>query len=264
VSPRGAGRSVWVAVVLLLGVSAGEGAAQRAADVTRELPARSAAMLVSDADTGRGGMQRPWLAPVASLAVPGLGQAILGENRALAYVVTEVYALLEFHAWRTEGRRRRAEYRRVAADVARAAFGESPPVGPFSYYEAMRTFVSSGAFDRVPGGTLEPEVDETTFNGRLWRLARETYWADPSRAPDEGSVAYRNAVGMYIRRAVQPEYAWSWRDAALEHDLYRLTIQRSNTAFRRSQDFAGVLLANHLLSMVDALVTVQLRLPAQP
>jgi len=203
-------------------------------------------------------------APLASLVVPGLGQAMLKENRALGYVVTEVYALLEYSAWRTEARRRRSDYRRLAADVARSQFADDPPVGPFSYYETMRSFVSSGAFDRIPGGGLDPELDEATFNGRIWRLARETYWPDPDVAPSEESVAYRSAVGLYIQRAVLPEYAWSWRDASLEFDLYRLTIQRSNTAFRRAQEFASVLLANHLLSMVDAIATVRVQLPDDP
>jgi hypothetical protein len=206
----------------------------------------------------------PWYAPVASLAVPGLGQALLGENRALAYLVVEVYAGLEFAAWRTEGRRRRTEYRRLAADVARSLFSGETPVGPFSYYETMRNFVASGSFDRVPGGEVDPEIDESTFNGSLWRLARETYWSDPAIQPPTESAAYRNAVSLYLRRAVLPEYQWSWRDAALEHDLYKLTIQRSNTAFQRAQDFVGILIANHVLSMVDAIATVRIRYPADP
>jgi hypothetical protein len=214
-------------------------------------------------DDSSAGRAARW-APLASLVVPGLGQALLKENRALGYVVTEVYALLEFSAWRTEARRRRTDYRRLAADVAGSQFSTDPPVGPFSYYETMRSFTSSGAFDRVPGGGLDPELDESTFNGRIWRLARETYWADPDEAPSEESVAYRSAVGLYIQRAVLPEFAWSWRDASLEFDLYRLTIQRSNTAFRRAQEFASVLLANHLLSMVDAIATVRVQMPDDP
>jgi hypothetical protein len=203
----------------------------------------------------------PWYAPVASLAVPGLGQAILNENRALAYMVVELYAGLEFVAWRTEGRRRRTEYRRLAADVARSVFTTDAPVGPFSYYETMRNFVASGAFDRVPGGELDPEIDESTFNGSLWRLARETYWTNPAIQPPEESAAYRNAVSLYLQRAILPEYQWSWRDAALEHDLYKRTIQRSNTSFRRAQEFVGILIANHVLSMVDAIATVRVRYP---
>jgi hypothetical protein len=179
-------------------------------------------------------------------------------------VVAEVYALLEYRAWRTEARRRRTEYRRLAADVARAGFGEDPPVGTFAYYEHLRNFTASGAFDRNPGGQFTPEVDETTYNGRLWRLARETYWTDPAAPPPEESAAYRDALRVYLQRAVRPEFAWSWRDAALEYDLYRLTIARSNVASQRAQAFAGVLLANHLLSMVDALASVRVRLPADP
>ncbi len=259
--PRIFVRFAGLAVLVLAAPSAA--AAQRVqASPFRSPPLSSSA----EADSARSALPDRLVrwAPVASLVVPGLGQAMLKENRALGYLVTEVYALLEFNAWRTEARRRRSEYRRLAADVARSQFGADPPVGPFSYYETMRSFVSSGAFDRIPGGGLDPELDESTFNGRLWRLARETYWSDPESPPDEQSAAYRSAVGLYIQRAVLPEYAWSWRNASLEFDLYRLTIQRSNTAFRRAGEFASVLLANHLLSMVDALATIRLQLPDDP
>jgi hypothetical protein len=248
-----------LALVLALLAVATSAAAQRrpaaAAPVRAATAADSAARVDSAAAPAR------WYAPVASLVVPGLGQALLGEERAIGYVVTELYAWLEYRAWRTEGRRRRGEYQRLAAEVARAGFSADGPVGPFSYYETMRNFVASGAFDRVPGGALDPEIDESTFNGQLWRLARETFWADPAVTPPEESAAYRNAQSLYIQRAILPEYAWSWRDAALEFDLYRLTIARSNVAFRRAQSFAGVLIANHLLSMVDAIAVVRVRLP---
>ncbi len=257
-------RSGWLRLlrcgVALCGLTAAVSAQKLPAPVLRGAPQAAATDSLEDGARARA---KRW-APIASLVVPGLGQALLKENRALGYGVTEVYALLEFSAWRTEARRRRAEYRRLAADVARSQFGDNPPVGPFAYYETMRSFVSSGAFDRIPGGGLDPELDESTFNGRIWRLARETYWADPDVAPNEESAAFRSAVGLYIQRAVLPEYAWSWRNASLEFDLYRLTIQRSNTAFRRAQEFASVLLANHLLSMVDAIATVRLQMPDDP
>jgi len=204
----------------------------------------------------------PWYAPLASLAVPGLGQALLGDDRALAYVAVEVYALLEYRAQRSEALRGQSRYREIARDVARAIFPGPRATGPFEYYEAMRRYTESGAFDRVQGGDVDPEIDETTYNGSIWRLARDTYWSDPSVPPPQDSEAYRAAVSLYLQRAVLPEYQWSWRDASLEHDLYRTTIDRSNRAFRRARTQFGILLANHLLSMADAFATVRVRYPS--
>jgi hypothetical protein len=203
----------------------------------------------------------PWYAPVASLIAPGAGQAILGQSRALGYVAVELYALLEYRAQHTEAVRGRRRYHALARDVARAFFSVVRPPGPFEYYEAMEKYVESGAFDRVPGGDVDPEVDETTFNGFVWRLARETFWTDPDVPPPSDSPAFVSAVSMYLQRAVRPDFAWSWRNAALEHDLFRRSIRRSNDGFRRAREQLGVLLANHLLSMADAFATVRVRAP---
>lgn len=220
---------------------------------------RDPLVATSVADSAR---RVPWYAPLASLAVPGLGQMMLGDDRALAYFAVEAYAVLEYRAQRTEGRRGRARYREIARDVARALYGGERPPGPFEYYETMRKYTESGAFDRVPGGDIDPEVDETTFNGSMWRLARDTYWADPDIPPPVESEEYVSAVSLYLQRAVRPEYQWSWRNAALEHDLYRTAMDRSNRAYRRARTQFGVLLANHLLSMADAFATVRVRYPA--
>ncbi len=201
----------------------------------------------------------PWYAPLASLAVPGLGQALLRENRALLYVSVEVYSLLDYRAQQTEAARDRDQYIALANDVARRFFSDTRPVGPWSYYESMEKYIESGAFDRIPGGGIDPEIDESTYNGSIWKLARDTYWPDPNVTPPVGSVAYTKAVSMYLQRAARSDYLWSWRDAALEHDLYRRSIRRSNDASRRAREQAGVLLANHLLSMVDAFATIRLR-----
>jgi hypothetical protein len=75
------------------------------------------------------------------------------------------------------------------------------------------------------------------------------------------SAAYASSISLYLQRAVLPEFAWSWRNAALEYDLYRRSIQRSNDAYRRARTQLGVLLANHLLSMADAFATIRVRAP---
>lgn len=202
---------------------------------------------------------RPWLAPIASLVLPGLGQAQLGQQRFVPYLALELYALMRYRADQRDARRLTGEYRELARRVARSAFGSVTPVGPFEYYERMRKWVESGAYDLVPGGMTEPETDTTTFNGATWLLARRTFWADPDVAPPSSSGEFAAALLFYETRAIKPVYRWSWRDAQLEQDLFRRTIARSNSAYRRASTDVGILLGNHLLSMVDALVTVRLR-----
>ena len=200
----------------------------------------------------------PWWTPLASAALPGAGQAVMRQDRFVAYMAVEGYFWLRFFADRREALRQRDSYRELANSVARAWFSDEKPPGDFEYYERMENFVESGVFDLVPGGVLEPETDTTTFNGSVWLLARRTYWVNPDFPPDPSSDAYMRAEALYRERAITPEYRWSWRNAQLEQDIYRRTISRSNEAFRQSVQDLGVVLANHVLSTVDAYVAVRL------
>jgi len=201
-----------------------------------------------------------WWAPAASAALPGAGQALLRQDRFIAYFAVEAFAWLQYTVNLREGRRQRRAYRELARTVARAYFGSDRPVGDFDYYERMEHFVESGVYDAVPGDDqIEPEQDPATFNGSMWLLARQTYWDDPNVPPDPSSPAYRSAIEFYMRRAVRPEYRWSWRNAQLEQDLFRRTISGSNDAFRRSVQDLGVVIANHVLSTVDAYIALRLR-----
>ena len=199
-----------------------------------------------------------WWTPLASAALPGSGQLLLRQDRFVAYAAVEAYAWLRYAADLREGRRQRTAYRALADEVARAFFADAKPRGSFDYYERMEAFVESGVYDRFPGGALEPELDANTFNGSLWLLARRTYWSDPDDPPEPESEAYQRAIEFYRSRAVRPEFRWSWRNAQLEQDVFRRTIDRSNDAFRRSVTDLGIVLANHVLSTVDAFVSVRL------
>jgi hypothetical protein len=200
----------------------------------------------------------PW-AVLASAAVPGSGQALLSQDRVVAYLAVEAYAWARYVADAREGRRARASYRQLASEVARRPFADTRPVGDFDYYERMEKFLESGAFDAVPGGELDPEPDTSTANGAIWLLARETYWSNPSVPPPTDSPEYSNAEGFYRDRAVGPEYQWSWANARLEYAEFRRTIRRSNNAYRTSLQDLGLVIANHALSTVDAFITVRLR-----
>jgi hypothetical protein len=252
-----------------------------AMSITPVLPARAQRVASSEiqpvtpvgwSTASRDGVPRAWKLPprdstrrttawsvLASAMVPGTGQAILRQDRFVAYIAIEAYAWARYVADAREGRRARASYRRLASEVARRRFTDAPPIGNFDYYERMEKYVESGAFDAIDGGDLDPEADTTTANGAIWLLARQTFWSDPEAAPPRGSSEYTFAENFYRERAVAPEYRWSWTDARLEYAEFRRTIRRSNNAYRTSLQDLGLVIANHALSTVDAFVTVRLR-----
>lgn len=205
-------------------------------------------------------LPRPrWWAPLASAAAPGSGQALLGQKRWLPYIALEVWAWLQYIDVRREGSRHRRAYQSLARDVARSRYPGPYPVGDFEYYEHMLKSPESGEFDLLPGGDIDPETDTTTYNGRRWLDARRLFWEDPNNAPPSGSPAYASALEFYEVNAIPTAYRWSWRTAAVEYDVFRRTIVRSNVAYKRSVEYLGVIIANHALSSVDAFVTLRLR-----
>lgn len=200
----------------------------------------------------------PWWAPVASGVVPGAGQFALRQQRSVAYLVAEAFLLVQYVAAQRDGNRERSAYRDLALNVARKAYGGTQP-GSWEYYERLEQFLESGAYDRIPGGPLDPETDVTTYNGFRWQLARETFWLNPRVPPPVSSQEYQRALAFYERNAVSDAFRWSWRDARLEQDVYIQTIRSANRSYQRAVNMLGVVAANHLVSLVDAYVTVRLR-----
>lgn len=201
----------------------------------------------------------PWWAPVASGVLPGAGQFSMGQQRSVGYLVAEGYLLLQQVRARRDANRDRDAYRALAFDVARQPFGGERPRGNWDYYESMEKYLESGAFDRIPGGAIDPETDETTYNGARWLLARETYWLNPAVAPALGSPEYQRAIAFYQSRAVPAAYRWSWRDAQLQRDVYAQTIASANRSVQRAVNYVGLIGANHLVSLIDAYVSVRVR-----
>ena len=199
------------------------------------------------------------VATAASALVPGTGQALLGSRRAIAYAVAEGIGWIAYTRQMRDGDRQRALYRDLSRTVARAQFVPNGPAGDWDYYERMEKFIASGAYDAVPGGEVDPEQDPGTYNGSMWLLARQTYWRDPNNAPTTLSPEYQSALGFYEHRAVPPALQWSWAGAAEGFQRYRRSIAASNSAFRQAEQTAGLVLANHILSAVDAYVSLRLR-----
>ena len=128
----------------------------------------------------------------------------------------------------------------------------------------MGKFKESGPFDTDDGPAFVPPANERTFNGSIWALAKQTFFADPDNPPDPDSPEFQRALAFYAGRAIGPNFQWSWRNAGLEQDLFRQTIRGSDEAFRRSAQQLGLLLANHVLSAVDAFISHRLSAPERP
>jgi hypothetical protein len=185
-------------------------------------------------------------APIASAIMPGAGQVILGEDRFVAYAAVEVAMWLKRRNDRRDQSRQEADFRALARNVARAHFSPNPPDAEWEYYEEMKKYLESGEYSLVDG-RLVPDTNRATFNGFIWQTALE-------HNPDTAS-----ALAEYERRAVKPDFRWSWRNAQLEWDLFqRKTDQRNSAAGRVASDLV-IIGANHVLSMVDAFRSVRLK-----
>jgi hypothetical protein len=174
------------------------------------------------------------------------------------YLAVETLLITRFFTLQGDGRRAADRYRDLALEVARRPFDPVILDTVFEYFEQMQKFIESGPFDTDPGAALVPPTDERIYNGSIWRLARETFFTNPDSLPDPGSLEYQQALAFYRRRAIGENFQWSWRNAGLEQDLYRQSIQRSDESFRQASQYLGLLLANHLLSAIDAFVSVRL------
>jgi hypothetical protein len=199
-----------------------------------------------------------WLRPAASLVIPGSGQLLGRAERGALYLAAEALVVTRYLSLHRDGRQAAAQYRDLAFTVARGPFAPQVRDTAFEYFEAMGKYLESGPFSVGSGAVLVPPQDERTFNGRIWLLARQTFFKHPDSIPDPNSVAYQRALDFYRRRAVGPGFQWSWRGAAIEQDLFRQTIRASDEAFRHARDQLGILLANHLLSAVDAWISHRL------
>jgi hypothetical protein len=211
-------------------------------------------------------LRRVWVRPVASLVAPGTGQLLAGQARGAVYLAFELWVASRAIASSRRGSEQAARYRELAYDVARRQYSPSRVDGPFDYYETMEKFVESGVYDADAGPAFVPEADPTTYNGSVWSLARRTFFQNPDSLPDPASPAYLQAVAFYQERAVAGQFRWSWRGARLEQDVFRGAIRSSDDAFRQRTNYFGVLVLNHLVSAIDALISAKAagRSPAVP
>lgn len=196
-----------------------------------------------------------------SLAVPGAGQAALGLRRWPLYILAEAGfwwlwadARGDFHAF-SDG------YRDLAWNAARIPDGPRRE-GGWSYYEAMSHYVSSGTFDADAAAGLQPEEDPTTWNGTVWEIARGIYL--PGGVANPGTPGYEDALAWYRSRAAGPGFLWTWAGRETDLGRFRGLIGSADEARRTQTTALGLILANHLVSAIDALLVARLRAPARP
>lgn len=186
-------------------------------------------------------------APLASALIPGSGQYILGQNRFILYAAAEAIVWWQYGKHAREQVQQERAFKDIARQVARAHFSTAAPDGPWSYYEAMRDWVESGAFSTADSGPVLPESDTTTYNGHLWQLALQSH------------ATVSEAMVQYERDAIKPDFQWSWRNAAVQRDVFSQLTNKRNDAFRAAQQDLMTIVANHLISMVDAFATFRLQ-----
>jgi hypothetical protein len=198
----------------------------------------------------------PASAALRSLVLPGWGQWYLHERRGWAYALVEAGMWATRLELQSSGRHYRDLYRDAAWNTGRIHSGDRIE-GPWAYYEAMVDWTRSGAYDADLGQPgIQPEQDTTTFNGAKWALARGIYFA-PGATPSEGDPTYQAALAYYEKYAYGTAYLWDWSGKAGAQAEYDHLINRSDRRFREASAALGAVLANRLLSAVDAYVSAR-------
>ena len=102
---------------------------------------------------------------------------------------------------------------------------------------------------------VQPEDDTDTFNGATWKLARDIFL--PLGAGEDHPL-FAKALEYYEGRAYPPGLLWDWTGKEERLKEYRDLIKRSDEALRTASVVLGAVVANHLLSAVDAFVSSHL------
>jgi hypothetical protein len=199
---------------------------------------------------------------VRSLGVPGWGQ--LHSERAVGWVYlgAEAVTWAAFAHHRREAGSARSAYRDLAWEVARTPpLGVARRDGDWGYYERMSQWTASGRYNRnLDAGDFRPETDASTYNGALWKLAREIYLPPDGPGlgdPGPGDPRWDRALAYYQARAVPSEFEWDWGDERGAWSRFRSLILDSDRAYRTSTTWVGVAMLNRFVSAAEQWVASQ-------
>lgn len=197
------------------------------------------------------------LAPAAlSLVLPGAGQHVLGQNRKWVYAALEVVGWAVFLERRAAGADYRDRYRDYAWNSGRIRTG--PRVdGSFEYYETLTQWTASGEYDADPvAAGVQPEPDPATYNGSIWERAQQIFIPGGGPVP-ETDPAYEDAVAYYDERAYHTAFLWDWSGVPDGRSRLAELIEASDDRFRQATTAVGAVLANHLVSAIDAYLSAR-------
>jgi hypothetical protein len=189
-----------------------------------------------------------------SAVLPGAGQHVLGQNRKWAYLAFETVGWFLYADRRSAGGDLRTQYRDFAWTQARVQQGARVE-GDFGYYETLTKWDRSGAYDRDPVvAGLQPENDPAAFNGSIWSRAVLIFPPDPGASL--GDPSYDSALEYYQQRAYGTEFLWDWTDTGAQTE-YGGLIEESDDRYRQATNVLGVMIANHVVSAVDAFLSAR-------
>jgi len=193
---------------------------------------------------------------VLSALVPGLGQHTLGQERKWAYWAVEAVGWVVYVDRHRAGNDLQEEYKEFAWDEARIQTGARMD-GSFAYYETLTKWNRSGSFDGDPGAAgVQPETDQTAYNGSIWALATQIFLPGGAGVP-ETDPQYQRALQYYLERAYGTDFLWDWTGTGQAQDEYGGLITSSDDRFRQATNVLGALIANHVVSAVDAYLSVR-------
>jgi hypothetical protein len=194
-------------------------------------------------------------ATLFSAVLPGAGQHILGQNRKWIYLALEAVGWVGYVDRRSDARALSDEYRDFAWTEARLQSGERMD-GDFAYYETLTKWNRSGVFDADPASSgVQPEEDPGTYNGSIWSLATKLFLGTDPGAPDpEGR---QRALDYYGQRAYDSAFLWDWTGTGGAQGEYAGLITESDDRYRQATNILGVIIANHVVSTVDAFVSAR-------
>jgi hypothetical protein len=204
------------------------------------------------------------LAPTfLSLALPGVGQHVLGQNRKWVYAAAEVVGWAVFLERRAAGSDARTRYRDYAWEYGRVQM-DTRVEGDFEYYETMSKWTTSGAFDADAGMTgVQPETDPAAYNGYIWQLAVQMHIPGGGPVP-VADPAYQSALAYYQQRAYGTAFLWDWSSVPGGREELGTLIEAADDRFREATTAVGFVIANHVISAADAYLSSRGRsLPAR-
>ncbi|MBW7996219.1 MAG: hypothetical protein FVQ81_06555 [Candidatus Glassbacteria bacterium] len=238
----------------------------RHADAVQEGPFRQ-----RDSDSSKRRLS-PGVRLLLGVLVPGLPQFLDGRPRAWAYFAVEGVAVGGLVLLNSRGK----SYKNRYVNLARAARGNfvypglrNNPTedvdlmaeGYGEYFEDLLKWQSSGDYDNDPDQPgIQPETDPRTYNGHQWDIAMiNNYTGTSGGLPVPLSAAEEQAaLDLYLQQVYTRGLNWDWTGLEAENAEYHRLFDRSESSYRSRSNFIAALIANHIVSVLDVLITERL------